>query len=335
MMNSYGRLFKVEIFGESHGNSTGVIIDGVPPGIRISESDLAPDILKRNPISKGTTERKEKDVPHIKSGVFNGRTTGSPVLIEFLNENKNSADYEQFKTVPRPGQVDYVAGVKYKGFNDHRGGGHFSARITVGLVAAGVIAKKILNGIDFKTRIIEIGGAGGYQENIDKAISEGDTLGGIIECSVYNLPIGLGEPFFDSVESVISHIIFSIPSVKGIEFGEGFNSARMKGSEYNDRLLDLSGRTTTNNCGGITGGITNGNQLIFKVALRPPSSISKAQSSINISTGKTELLKINGRHDICPALRAPVIIEAAAAIALCDLFMLDGIYKSTEKYNKM
>jgi chorismate synthase len=329
-MNSFGRVFRVEIYGESHGDSVGVIVDGVPPGIDLCEEDFAHDVSKRKPGIKGTTERQEKDIPVIKSGVFKARTTGSPVMIEFMNENKISADYEKFKTIPRPGQVDFVAAQKFSGFNDYRGGGHFSARLTIGLVAAGVIAKKILKGIDFKTRIIEIGGAGNYQENLDKAVSEGDTLGGIIECSVYNLPAGIGEPFFDSVESVISHLVFSVPSVKGIEFGEGFRSAKMKGSEYNDILLDLSGRTTTNNCGGITGGLTNGNQLIFRAALRPPSSISKTQKALNISTGKSEDIIIKGRHDICPALRAPVIIEAVAAIAVCDLFMTGGILKKNQ-----
>jgi chorismate synthase len=321
-MNSFGRVFRVSIFGESHGESVGVIIDGCPPGIELNTDDFEADLGRRRPGVPGTTKRKESDVPNIKSGVKNGRTTGSPIMIEFLNENKNPEDYEQFKSVPRPGQVDFVAAKKYRGFNDHRGGGHFSARLTVGLVAAGVVAKNVMKGIDFKTRIVEVGGNGSYQTNIDKAIAEGDTLGGIIECSVYNLPVGLGEPFFDSVESVVSHIVFSVPSVKGIEFGEGFRAARMKGSEYNDVLFDLSGRTTTNNSGGITGGLSNGNQLVFRAALRPPSSISKIQKSLNISTGKPEEIMIAGRHDTCPALRAPVIIESAAAIAICDLLLL-------------
>jgi chorismate synthase len=324
-MNSFGRNFIVEIFGESHGESVGVLIDGCPPGIKIKPEDFEDDLKRRRPAQKGTTARKESDNPKIKSGIFDGKTTGSPLMIEFENDNVKSSDYDKFKTVPRPGQVDFIAGKKYSGYNDYRGGGHFSGRLTVGLVAAGVIAKKILSGIEFKARLIETDKSFNFKKELEKAVKEGDTLGGLIECSVYGLPLGLGEPFFDSVESVISHIVFSVPSVKGIEFGEGFRSAQMNGSGYNDTLLDLSGRTVTNNCGGVTGGLTNGNQLMFRVAMRPPSSISKKQYSINLETGKKEPLIIKGRHDVCPALRSPVIIEATAAIAVCDLFLRNRI----------
>jgi chorismate synthase len=322
-MNSFGRIFRVEIFGESHGESVGIIIDGCPAGIELSEDDFTEDLLRRRSGGKGTTERIEKDIPNIKSGVYKNRTTGSPIMIEFINENKLSDDYEQFRTVPRPGQTDFVSSVKYKGFNDHRGGGHFSARVTVGMVAAGVIAKKILKNIDFKSRIIEIGGSSDFHKVLDKAIKEGDSLGGVIECSVYNLPAGIGEPFFYSLESVISQLVFSIPSVKAIEFGEGLGSAKMKGSDYNDVLIDISGRTISNNCGGITGGLSNGNQILFRVAFRPPSSIMKKQQSLNLKTGKPEDLLIRGRHDVCPVLRASVIVEAAAAVALCDLMLIN------------
>ncbi|MBU4487275.1 MAG: chorismate synthase [Candidatus Delongbacteria bacterium] len=325
-MNSFGRIFKVEIFGESHGESVGVIVGGCPPGIELCEDDFMTDLTKRQPGQKGTTKRIEKDIPHIKSGVFNMRSTGSPIMIEFYNENRESGDYEQFKTKPRPGQADFAADKKFKGFNDYRGGGHFSGRLTVGLVAAGVIAKKILKDIEIKTRILEIGGSQNYQDKLNEAISEGDTLGGIIECFVCNVPIGLGEPFFDSIESVISHLVFSIPSVKGIEFGKGFESAGMKGSEYNDTLLDLSGRTKTNNCGGITGGLSNGNQIIFRAALRPPSSILKSQMTINAVTGKEEELSVKGRHDVCAALRARIIIESVTAAGICDLLLINRIY---------
>jgi len=317
----------VEIFGESHGESVGVIIDGCPAGIELKSEDLMPDLKKRQAGGQGTTKRIEKDIPRIKSGVYQNRTTGSPIMIEFNNENKESSDYDEFKAKPRPGQVDFVAGAKYRGFNDHRGGGHFSARLTVGLVAAGAIAKKILEGIDIKARIIEIGGSQDYQAKLDEATSKGDTLGGVIECSVYNLPVGLGEPFFYSFESVIGQLLFSIPSIKAVEFGEGFKAAKMHGSEYNDSLLDISGKTMTNNCGGVTGGLTNGNQIIFRAALRPPSSISKKQQTLNILNGKEEDLIIKGRHDTCPALRASVIIEAATAIGICDLTMINNMYK--------
>lgn len=320
-MNSFGRNFIVEIFGESHGESVGILIDGCPPGIKIKPEDFDDDLRRRRPVQRGTTARKESDIPKIKSGIFEGKTTGSPILIEFDNDNIKSTDYDKFRTVPRPGQVDFIAGKKYSGYNDYRGGGHFSGRLTVGLVAAGVIAKKILSGIEFKARLIETDKSFNFKKELEKAVKEGDTLGGLIECSVYGLPLGLGEPFFDSVESVISHIVFSVPSVKGIEFGEGFRAAQMNGSGYNDTLLDLSGRTVTNNCGGVTGGLTNGNQLMFRVAMRPPSSILKKQDSINLKTGKKEPLIIKGRHDVCPALRSPVIIEASAAIAVCDLFL--------------
>ncbi|MBN2858219.1 MAG: chorismate synthase [Candidatus Delongbacteria bacterium] len=323
-MNSFGRNFIVEIFGESHGESVGVLIDGCPAGISVKTEDFDEDLRRRRPVQKGTTARKESDIPKIKSGIFNGRTTGSPILIEFDNDNTKSSDYDKFRTVPRPGQVDFIAGKKYSGYNDYRGGGHFSGRLTVGLVAAGVIAKKILQGTEFKARLIETDKTFNFKKEMEKAVKEGDTLGGLIECSVYGIPLGLGEPFFDSAESVISHIVFSVPSVKGIEFGEGFRSAQMKGSEYNDTLLDLSGRTVTNNCGGLTGGLTNGNKLMFRVVMRPPSSISKKQDSINLKTGKTEPLVIKGRHDVCPALRSPVIIEASAAIAICDLLLTNG-----------
>ncbi len=330
-MNSFGRIFRVHIFGESHGRSVGVIIDGCPPGIKLDEKDLRKDLKRRMPGEAGTTARKETDVPHIKSGVFNNRTTGSPILIEFINEDIRSTDYEKFRTKPRPGQADFAAGVKYGGFNDYRGGGHFSARLTIGLVAAGAVAKKVLGGVKLKADLTGNEGCEDHHKLIKKCISEGDSAGGIITCIIKNLPIGIGELFFDSVESVISHAVFSVPSVKGIEFGAGFRSASMTGSEYNDIIVDLKGKTATNNCGGITGGLSNGNQICFRVALRPPSSVLKEQDTIDLKTGKKAVIKITGRHDVCPALRAPVIIEAAAAVAVCDLFMLSKIYSCVKK----
>jgi chorismate synthase len=324
-MNSFGRIFRVEIFGESHGDSVGVIIDGCPPGIKIKPEDFKADLKRRKPgEGKGISKRKESDVPVIKSGVFKGCTTGSPIMIEFENEDNKSDDYKEFIIKPRPGQVDFAAGKKFSGFNDHRGSGHFSARLTVGLVAAGVVAKKIISGIKIESKIVEIGGSQDYKTVLEKAAADGDSLGGIIECSINNLPTGLGEPFFDSFESVVSHIIFAIPSVKGIEFGDGFRAVRMKGSEYNDVLMNRTGKTSTNHCGGITGGLTNGNQVTFRTAFRPPSSISKEMETINIADGKREKLIITGRHDICPTLRACVIVEAAAAISVCDFLMISN-----------
>jgi len=321
-MNSFGTIFRIHIYGESHGPSVGVIIDGCPAGISLKTGDFKSDLNRRKPQSIGTTERKETDIPDIKSGVFNGKTTGSPISIEFTNENTRSGDYEKFRSVPRPGQTDFAAGVKFSGFNDHRGGGHFSARLTLGLVAAGVVAKKILKGIKIHAELVTVGGSTDIVANVRKAVKEGDSIGGIIECSIDGLSAGFGEPFFNSLESVISHIVFSIPSVKGIEFGKGFASADMEGSEYNDRMVDTLGRTETNSCGGIIGGISNGNRVFFRTAMRPPSSISKPQKVLNLETGKPQMLEIQGRHDACPALRSSVIIEAATAIAVCDLYLI-------------
>lgn len=322
-MNSFGTIFRIHIYGESHGPCVGIIIDGCPAGISLKKADLISDLNRRKPLSKGTTERKESDIPNIKSGVINGKTTGTPILIEFLNENIRSRDYDKFRSVPRPGQADFSAGVKFGGFNDLRGGGHFSARLTLGLVAAGVIAKKILKGVKFSADLVRAGGSADINRSVLKAVKESDSIGGVIECRIDGLPAGVGEPFFNSLESAISHIVFSIPSVKGIEFGKGFASADMKGSEYNDRLVDSSGATVTNNCGGITAGLSNGNRVFFRTAMRPPSSISKPQEALNLQTGKSEILTITGRHDVCPGLRASVIIEAAAAIAICDLYLIN------------
>ena len=323
-MNSFGNIFRVSIFGESHGPSIGITIDGPPAGIDFSELDMEDDIRRRMPGEKGTTARREPDIPEIISGVYNGKTTGGPVTIIFRNNNTISKDYEKFKSTPRPGHADFTAMKKYNGFNDNRGGGHFSGRITLALVAAGVLAKKILNGIVISSRIVEIGGQTekeDYQGVIDEAVRTGDSVGGIVEVKLSGLPVGLGEPFFDSCESYISHIIFSVPAVKGIEFGSGFASARMKGSEHNDRIISGSGKTATNNSGGINGGITNGNDIIFRVAVKPTPSIRLAQKTMNIDTGELENLAIDGRHDYCIALRTPVIFEACAAIAMADLYL--------------
>jgi len=329
-MNSFGRLFRISIFGESHGESVGVIIDGCPPGIRLKVEDFTVDLGRRKPGIQGTTGRLESDIPLVKSGIYNGFTTGTPIIIEFKNENKNSADYEQFRSVPRPGHVDFIAEKKFNGFNDPRGSGHFSARLTVGLAAAGVIAKKILKEVSINARLIEAGGSSDIAGKVAEAKAENDSIGGIIECKIDGFPAGPGEPFFDSVESVLSHMIFSIPSVKGIEFGKGFESASMKGSAYNDRIVNDSGETDTNNCGGITGGLANGNQIVLKIAMRPPSSILKTQKAFNIITGSEEEISVKGRHDICPVLRSSVIVEAAVATALCDLYLLNRLQEQNK-----
>ncbi len=320
-MNSFGSKFKVSIFGESHGNMVGVVIDGTPAGIPLSEEDFLSDLDRRRSGAKGTTPRKEDDTPVLQSGVFNGFTTGAPICITFSNNNTISKDYASLVATPRPGHADLAVSSKYGKFNDPRGGGHTSGRLTLGIVAAGVIAKKILSPASIVATIVSIGGENPWDEILDKAIEEGDSLGGLIECVASNLPAGLGEPFFDSAESLISHLIFSVPATKGIEFGDGFRSASMKGSEHNDPIISADGKTSKNSNGGINGGITNGNDLIFRVAVKPTSSISKPQKSMNMERGEVEEFVIKGRHDSCIALRIPVIVEAATAIAIVDLLL--------------
>ena len=341
-MNTFGNKFRVSIFGESHGERIGVTVDGVLPGIPLNEKDFAEDLSRRKAGALGTTPRLEADEPEIVSGVYQGHTTGAPLTILFKNENTRSEDYEQFRKHPRPGHADFTANLKYGGFNDPRGGGHFSGRITLGVVAAGVIAKKMLYFAKFHAQLIAVGGltdATQWPEALKAAQEEGDSLGGVVECTVEGLPIGLGEPFCNSVESQISHAVFAIPGVRGIEFGDGFSASAMKGSEHNDPFPEheccgghhheegeehhcchgeheegehhCCGRhkhpqpPVTNHAGGVNGGITNGNPVVFRVAFKPTASIVKAG--------------IPGRHDVCFALRTPVIVEAMAAIALVDL----------------
>ncbi len=322
-MNSFGNIFRVSIFGESHGTAIGITIDGCPPGIEFSESDMEQDIKRRMPGAAGTTPRKEADIPEILSGTFNGKTTGAPITVIFRNSNTKSSDYDRLKSMPRPGHADLTAMQKYKGFNDPRGGGHFSGRITLPLVAAGALAKKVLTGVEIRSSIVEIAGKTDYLGILDEVIAAGDSAGGIIEVRMSGVPAGLGEPFFDSFESCVSHIVFSVPAVKGIEFGSGFQSARMLGSQHNDPIISAEGKTATNNAGGINGGITNGNEVVFRVAVKPTPSIKMEQQTVNIETGRTESLAIQGRHDACIALRAQVVFEACAAIAAADLFLIN------------
>ena len=321
-MNSFGRLFRVSILGESHGERVGVLIDGCPAGLKLTQAELFPDLERRKSGAKGTTARREPDVPHIQTGVMSGITTGAPVLITFKNTDVDSGAYEEIRYLPRPGHADFAAFKKYRGFNDHRGGGHFSGRLTAGLVAAGVVAKKLVEPARVEAEVIEVGGSRDIEKTIDDAVSEKDSVGGIVACRVTGLPAGLGEPFFDSVESLISHGVFSVPAVKGIEFGAGFAGSVMRGSDYNDVIIDPEGRTRTNNAGGINGGLTNGNDIIFKVAVRPTASIPRPQSTIDLRSGKSATLSIEGRHDACIALRMPVIIEAVTAIVLADLLLI-------------
>lgn len=322
-MNSFGVVFRVSVFGESHGNSIGVVIDGCPPGIPIGPDDFMSDLSRRQSGSIGTTKRREADKPEILSGVYNGNTTGAPVTLVTRNSDRISSDYDDFKSVPRPGHADYVSGIKFSGFADMRGSGHFSGRITWGLVAAGVIAKLIVRPAVISAKLISAGGSADIAQAVEKAMSEGDSIGGIVECTISNPQKALGEPFFYSVESSISHIVFSIPAIKGIEFGAGFSAASMKGSAHNDPFIDGAGKTLTNNSGGINGGISNGNEIIFRAAVKPTSSTGAVQRTFDFSRGEMTELGVRGRHDTCIALRMPVIIESAAAIAMADLLMID------------
>jgi len=344
-MNSFGRKFRVSIFGESHGEEVGAVLDGVPAGMPLKIEDLKADIARRKSGAKGTTPRIEPDEPVILSGVFEGHTTGAPLTVIFKNTNTHSSDYSLFKDMPRPGHADYVADVKWDGNNDPRGGGHFSARVTTPIVAAGTIAKmamgKVINDkfmVNLNPKVhaelIEIGGekdSSKWPGMIDAILKEGDSLGGIVECTITDILAGAGEPFFDSVESVISHAIFSIPGVRGIEFGDGFAASRMKGSEHNDPFVvepvdddsdNLYVHPAKNGAGGINGGITNGNPIVFRVAFKPTSTIHKAQVTYNFATDQMDTLCCPGRHDACFALRTPVIVESMAAIALADLMSL-------------
>lgn len=319
-MNTFGRIFRVSVFGESHGPQIGVTLDGVPEGLELNEADFEEDIARRAPTGAAGTSRKEEDLPHILSGVFDGHTTGAPLTIVFDNRNFDSDDYTRFDAVPRPGHADYVASVKWDWNNDPRGGGHFSGRLTLPIVAAGVIAKKVLDGMSFDAKLIEVGGCGNrlkWPEMISAAATEGDSLGGVVECVIDNVPIGLGEPFWDSVESLISHAIFSIPGVRGIEFGDGFKASAMKGSEHNDPFGPEG--PLKNGSGGVNGGISNGAPLHFRVAFKPTSSISKTQRTYNFEKERMDSLSVKGRHDVCFAQRTPVIVEAMAAIVLADL----------------
>ena len=339
-MNTFGNRFRVSIFGESHGELIGVVLDGVPAGIELSAEEFAFDLGRRKSGAKGTTPRIEEDMPELVSGVYDGYTTGAPLTIVFKNMNTKSADYSQFAAMPRPGHADLTAALKWDNYQDPRGSGHFSGRLTLPVVAAGVVAKKLLGDLtilddapvrEISARIVELGGIDGTQEMtgdmpaewvkaIDKAIEEGDSLGAVVECTVPDIDPGYGEPFWDSVEAMIAHAVFSIPGVRGLEFGDGFQAARMKGSEHNDPI-GADGRPLKNGAGGVNGGITNGAPLKFRVAFKPTSSIRKAQQTFNFETGEMDTLEVKGRHDVCFALRTPVVVEAMTAIVLANLVL--------------
>ena len=350
-MNTFGRKFRVTVFGESHGEAVGVVLDGVPAGLELCEADFEKDILRRKSGAKGTTSRLESDQPQILSGVFEGHTTGAPLAIIFRNENVKSQDYAQFAAMPRPGHADLTAALRWDDCNDPRGGGHFSGRMTLPVVAAGVVAKKILADAtildetpcsEINAELVELGGIplplldaqslhdgsdavadmpDEWKEELERAAAEGDSLGAVIECTVPAIDPGYGEPFWDSVESQIAHAVFAIPGVRGIEFGDGFEAAAMMGSQHNDPI-GPDARPVKNGAGGVNGGLTNGAPIVFRVAFKPTSSISRAQQTFNFETGETDTLEIKGRHDVCYALRCPVVVEAMTAITLADFALL-------------
>lgn len=356
MKNTFGNNISVTLFGESHGRAIGCVIDGLSPGITVDENFIALQMEKRKGLNNLSTKRREKDEVKILSGVFEGKTTGTPVCIVIENLDTKSKDYSATKSLARPGHADYTAQCKYGGFQDYRGGGHFSGRITAPLVAAGAIAVSALKskGIRIGTHISECAGISdrafdnfdddfNYLETadfpmlspdaaekaielIEKAASEGDSAGGVLTTAVTGVPAGVGEPWFDSVESMISHAVFSIPGIKGIEFGSGFGFAKMKGSKANDSFGMSDGKivTKTNNNGGINGGITNGMPILFSVAVKPTPSIYKKQNTVDFEKCEDAVLQIEGRHDPAIIHRARVVVESVTALVLCDL--LTGRY---------
>ncbi|MFH5882317.1 chorismate synthase [Liberiplasma polymorphum] len=327
-MNQFGTLFKIMLYGESHQQAIGVVIDGLPPGITINYDLIKSDLIKRNPKLIGTTPRKEPDDFKITSGIFNNVTTGSPVHVMIENQSIISKDYDNIKKHPRPGHADLVANHKYKGFHDYRGGGRFSGRLTAPIVIAGSIAKMFLP-YNFSHELIQVGSLkdmaqlDSYLEMIQE---KQDSVGGIIQVKVKGLPIGLGEPMFEKLESKISQMLFSIPAVKGVSFGTSFEGIELLGSAFNDLVEDDTGKTRTNHSGGISGGISNGNDLIIKVFIKPTSSIKKTQETYSFQTAQVSELKIEGRHDVCIARRAGIVLENATAIVLADMFLLNKVY---------
>ena len=355
MSGMWGSKIKISIFGESHGNAIGINIDGLPSGLELNLEDIAYEMRRRAPgKSPLSTARSEEDIPEILSGYFNGKTTGTPLCAIIRNTNTRSKDYSLLKDVMRPGHADYSGNIRYNGFNDYRGGGHFSGRITAPLVFAGAICKQILkekgivvaahvksikdikdksfldSDIDlnfvealktFELPLIDKS----IEENMRKEILEAkedmDSVGGTIECGVFGINPGVGDPFFDSVESTLAHLLFSVPAVKGVEFGRGFELTNMRGSEANDEIYYDNGeiKTRTNNNGGILGGITNGMPIIFTTAIKPTSSIGKEQKTVNINTKENTILKVEGRHDPCIVQRAIPVIEAVTAIGILEL----------------
>jgi len=354
--NSLGKLFTITSFGESHGRCVGTVIEGCPAGLSLIEADIQREVDKRRPGAVGTTKRAEEDKVEILSGVFNSHTTGAPITLLIWNEDIDSSEYERIRFLPRPGHADYTAFMKYGGFNDFRGGGMFSGRITATFVMAGAVAKKLLRliGVEILAHTIEIGGIKAQpkkpdevRQNIDqnplkcadfeaaermaqaieKTRKARDSLGGIVEGLALNVPAGLGEPVFDTLEGDLAKALFAIPAVKGVEFGSGFAAARKRGSENNDPFTIKSGKiiTKTNNAGGILGGISNGMPIIVRVAIKPTPSIARRQKTVNLRTMEVADLTIKGRHDTCIVPRAVPVVEAMMAVTLGDFALQAGL----------
>ena len=361
MGNSFGKLFRITSFGESHGSCIGVTIDGCPAGLAVSEKDIQREIDKRKPTSPIATTRAEEEKVEILSGILNGYTTGAPIGLLIWNKDVDSSEYEKNRSLLRPGHADYTAFMKYGGFNDFRGGGRFSGIITANFIRAGAIARKLLNrlGIEILAHTVEIGGIKAQPKEFDeikqvdqnplkcadpdaakqmlkaieKAKEEGDSVGGIIEGMALNVPVGLGEPVFDTLEGDLAKALFAIPAVKGVEFGSGFSAARNRGSQNNDPFTINNGKieTVTNNAGGILGGISNGMPILVKVAVKPTSSIAKKQETVDIQTMESTTLEVRGRHDACIVPRAVPAVEAMMAVTLCDFAMRAGLISEVIK----
>lgn len=323
-MNTYGDKFRVTLYGESHGKEIGCIIDGMPHGIKVDHDLIFSNLERRRPKGYGSSKRVEKDVYEITSGVFNGYTTGGAIHVRIANLDIDSKDYQKYLDHPRPNHTDFVAKIKYDGFHDFRGSGHFSGRITVALVVAGSFAKMVLK-YPITSRLISVGSLkdmSKLDEYLKEIESKKDSVGGVVELKVENLPIGLGEPFFHKLDSEIAKILFSIPSVKGVFFGEDMKYMSLLGSEYNDLIVDHSGKTKSNNSGGVVGGISNGNDLMIHVYIKPTASIGLPQETFNFQTKKVEPLIVEGRHDACIARRIGVVLENALAICLMNFMDL-------------
>ncbi|TVP96414.1 MAG: chorismate synthase [Acholeplasmatales bacterium] len=320
-MNQFGTLYRITLYGESHQPAIGVVIDGVPPGTPIDPAAIAADLKRRNPPLIGTTPRKEPDAVILTSGILNGVATGSPIHAMIENKNVRSHDYDHLKAQPRPGHADFVAKMKYGGHQDPRGGGRFSGRLTAPLVVAGSIAKMFLP-YTFSHRLIQVGSLKDMDQ-LDAYLTDiaaaGDSVGGIIEVRIEGVPVGIGEPMFQKLDAALSSMMFAIPAVKGVEIGTGFSGITMTGSDFNDRFIAATGQTTTNHAGGITGGLSNGNPIVFNVFVKPTSSIAKGQETYAYDTESVRTLAVKGRHDVCIARRAGIVLENAAAIVFADL----------------